>query len=85
MTKTLKLNIKVEMTEDLFADGDLTLNEVNQKRELEGLPALSLGDYDDVQIIINEIPQEVTNEEVIVHVAGAYDISPELVTVAEEL
>lgn len=85
MTKTLKLNIKVEMTEDLFADGDLTLDDVNQKREREGLPSLSIGDYDDVQIIVNEVPQEVTNEEVIVQVAGAYDVSPELVTVAEEL
>lgn len=85
MTKTLKLNIKVEMTEDLFADGDLTLDDVNQKRAQEGLPSLSIGEYDDVQIIINEVPQEVTNEEVIVQVAGVYDISPELVTVAEEL
>lgn len=85
MTKTLKLNIKVEMTEDLFADGDLTLDDVNQKRELDGLPSLNIGDYGDVQIIINEVPKEVTNEEVIVQVAGVYDISPELVTVAEEL
>lgn len=83
MTKTLTLAIKVEMTEDLFADGDLTLDEVNKVREARGKSKLEIGDFDEVEVTITDVPEDVDDSEVIAHVAGAYDLPTSQVSLKE--
>lgn len=83
MTKTLTLAIKVEMTEELFADGDLTLDMVNEVREARGKSKLGMGDFDEVEVTITDVPEDVDNSEVIAHVAGAYDLPTSQVSVKE--
>lgn len=83
MTKTLTLAIKLEMTEELFADGDLTLDEVNKGREARGKSKLEMGDFDEVEVIITDVPEDVDDSEVVAYVAGAYDLPTSQVSVKE--